>query len=273
MNEPTQAMEVMPSNIVPIRDNAQEMMRRATDVAGVCRDIVLKTACNIQGKKYIKAEGWMSIATAHGCIAGSRNVQKVEGGWTAIGEIRRISDGALLSTAEGFVGTGEKRWSKADEYACRAMAQTRAISRACRAAFAHVVILMDAGLSTTPYEEVPEGGFKDSEPPQSHSEPSQPPKPRQEVPRAEKQASGGSLQRAECTLDSVRQWTSPKGVLYHFCKFVTDSGAELEAGTKDPKIAETLEATQGTPLEITYKPGYKAGTFEICTVAPADNLP
>jgi hypothetical protein len=140
------------------------LMRRATDVAGVCREIVLRTACNIQGKKYVKCEGWQSIATAHGCIASSRDVQRVEGGWTAIGEIRRISDGVVLSTAEGFVGKDEKRWSSADEYACRAMVQTRAISRACRAAFAYVVVMMDAGLSTTPAEEVPEGGFENAKP-------------------------------------------------------------------------------------------------------------
>ncbi len=111
-------------------------------------------------------EGWMSIATAHGCIASSRAVEKIEGGWRAIGEIRRISDGVLLAQAEGFVGMDEtKTWAQRPEYACRAMAQTRAISRACRAAFAHVVVLMDAGLSTTPAEEVPAGGFDDAETP------------------------------------------------------------------------------------------------------------
>lgn len=158
--------QTLPLTVVSKDENAQQLMRRATDVAGVCREIVLKTAVNIQGKKYVKAEGWMSIATAHGCIASSRDVKRVEGGYTAVGEIRRISDGALLSQAEGFVGTDEKRWGQADEYACRAMAQTRAISRACRAAFAHVVVLMDAGLSTTPAEEVPDGGFQDAKTPE-----------------------------------------------------------------------------------------------------------
>jgi RNase H-fold protein (predicted Holliday junction resolvase) len=33
------------------------------------------------------------------------------------------------------------------------MAQTRAISRVCRSAFAHCVVLIDADLSTTPAEE------------------------------------------------------------------------------------------------------------------------
>ena len=157
--------------IEPSHENPAALMRQATDVAGVCREIVLRTACNIQGRKYVKCEGWMSIATAHGCIASSRDVQRVEGGWVAIGEIRRISDGVLLSQAEGYVGKDEKRWGSADEYACRAMAQTRAISRACRAAFAHVVVLIDGGLSTTPAEEVPDGVFESAKPRQATSAP------------------------------------------------------------------------------------------------------
>src|SRR3546814_8677098 len=43
------------------------------------------------------------------------------------------------------------------------MAQTRAISRACRSAFAHVVVMMKAGLETTPAEEIPSGGFSDAD--------------------------------------------------------------------------------------------------------------
>jgi hypothetical protein len=36
------------------------------------------------------------------------------------------------------------------------MAQTRAISRVCRSAFAFVVVLIDSDLSTTPAEEIAE---------------------------------------------------------------------------------------------------------------------
>jgi hypothetical protein len=169
---------------MPMNEDTQlataQFYRQATDVAGVCKAIVLKTAMPIQGRKYVKVEGWMSIATAHGCVASARNVEKVEGGFRAIGEIRRISDGAVLATAEGFVGEDEATWfgggpknlPKRPEYAIRAMCQTRAISRACRTAFAHVVVMMDAGLSTTPAEEVPDGGFQDSHP---DLEPSKPP--------------------------------------------------------------------------------------------------
>lgn len=160
--------------------------RQSTDAAGLCGEIVKQTAKNIQGRQYVAVEGWQAIAIAHGCAASARGVERVEGGVRAIGEVRRMSDGQLIAAAEGFVGEdepvwfggtmrkwkwgqkrGEKVWfdeemPKRPDYAIRAMAQTRAISRACRSAFAHVVVMIDSGLSTTPAEEVPDGGFVDA---------------------------------------------------------------------------------------------------------------
>jgi hypothetical protein len=159
-------------------------LREATDVANVCREIVEKTAVEIFGKKHVCVEGWTSIAVAHGCIASIKENSVGEVlrgdkviGIRAIAELRRQLDGVVLSLAEGFVGADEldwfgshglyvKRWNsvkrqevevvvdKRDDYAIRSMAQTRAISRVCRTAFSHVVVMMKAGLSTTPYEEV-----------------------------------------------------------------------------------------------------------------------
>jgi hypothetical protein len=142
----------------------------STDAAGVCREIVVATASTIQGRKFVSVEGWQAIALAHGCVAGSRDVERIEGGVRAIGEVRRMSDGGLIATAEGFVGEDETTWyggkdkrgkvhDKRNDYAIRAMAQTRAISRACRSAFAHVVVMMKANLETTPAAEVPSDGF------------------------------------------------------------------------------------------------------------------
>jgi hypothetical protein len=150
------------SNELATTNHQLQHYRQATDVAGVCREVVLKTARQIQGRKYVQVEGWQSIATAHGCVASARDVERIEGGFRAIGEVRRMDTGAVIATAEGFVGDDEPTWAKRAEYARRAMAQTRAISRACRSAFAHVVVLMDAGLSTTPAEEVPTEGFDDA---------------------------------------------------------------------------------------------------------------
>lgn len=151
--EPSSSMEA----------NVGVLMRRASDVAGVCKEIVLKTAQAIQGRKYVRVEGWQSIAVAYGCVASARDVEAVAGGIRAIGEVRRMSDGAVVATAEGFVGDDEKTWAGRPMYARRAMAQTRAISRACRSAFAFVVTLIDGDLATTPFEEAE--GFQGSETP------------------------------------------------------------------------------------------------------------
>jgi hypothetical protein len=152
-------------------------MMRATDVAGVCSEIVKRTARFIQGRKYVQVEGWQSIAAAYGCVASSIKVERIEGGIRAIGELHRISDGSLLATAEGFVGEDEATWfggeltdkwgktkklPKRDDFAIRAMAQTRAISRVCRSAFAFVVVLIDANFSTTPAEEM-SGAFPEED--------------------------------------------------------------------------------------------------------------
>jgi hypothetical protein len=138
--------------------------KQATDVAGVCKSIVLETAQQIGGRKYVRVEGWQAIATAHGTVASARDVERIDGGWRAIGEVRRMDTGQVIATAEGFLGEDEPVWAKRPEYAKRAMAQTRAISRACRSAFAHVVVLIGSGLETTPAEEVPAEGFADAHP-------------------------------------------------------------------------------------------------------------
>ena len=142
-----------------------ELWKASTNAAGLCKQIVLERAINLQGKKYVPVEGWQAIALAHGCVASAENVRHVEGGIAADGVIRRMSDGGEVARAEGFVGEDEPVWyggttgsgkvlPKRPDFAIRAMAQTRGISRACRSAFAHVVVMMAVGLETTPYEEM-----------------------------------------------------------------------------------------------------------------------
>jgi hypothetical protein len=142
------------NDIVISTNNPLENIRQSTDVAGACKEIVSKTAIKIQSKKYVPVEGWMSIATAHGCVLSASDVKQIEGGISARGIVRRVSDGLIIGEAEGFVGDDEKTWASRPLFARRAMAQTRAMSRAARSVFAHVVLLMDAGLETTPMEEM-----------------------------------------------------------------------------------------------------------------------
>jgi hypothetical protein len=154
--------------------------RASTEAADICKGIVVATSSNIQGKRYVAVEGWQAIAIAHGCTLSAKDVERVEGGVRAIGEVHRMSDGQLISTGEGFVGEDETTWfggkdkrgkmhDKRADYAIRAMAQTRAMSRAGRTAFAHVVVMMNAGLATTPAEEMiaidgETGEFVDADP-------------------------------------------------------------------------------------------------------------
>ncbi len=152
-------------------------------VADACKDIVEKTAIEIQKRRYVKVEGWQAIANGFGCVGSARNVEKVFDpaddrflGFRAIGEVRRLKDMEVISTGEGFVGVDEPRWfggksevwdrekrkmvtkefKPAPEYSVRAMVQTRAISRACRGAFAFIIVLIGGKkeYSTTPAEEV-----------------------------------------------------------------------------------------------------------------------
>ncbi len=165
-------VEVESKALAVVPETPAELMGHAGSVAAACKEIVLRTSCTIQGRKYVKVEGWESIATAHGCCAGAGEAERafdedgIHIGYKAKGYIRNGA-GHIISTGEGFVGFDEKdrkgnpTWEGRAEYAGRAMAQTRAISRACRSAFAHVVVLMDANLSTTPAEEVPPDGFND----------------------------------------------------------------------------------------------------------------
>lgn len=142
-------------NELTIQDNNPiANIKKSTDVAGACKEIVTRTSIKIQNRKYVPVEGWMAIATAHGCNLSATDVKSVDGGISARGLVRRISDGIILGEAEGFVGDDEKTWSNRPLFARRAMAQTRAMSRAARSVFAHVVVLMDAGLETTPAEEM-----------------------------------------------------------------------------------------------------------------------
>lgn len=147
----------------PEDEKPTALMRRATDVAAVCKAVVTSSAKSIQGKRYIEVEGWCTIAAAYGCVPSIREVVEEERGIRAVAELKR-ADGTVVAAAEGFCGLDEPTWSNRAMYARRGMAQTRAISRVCRTAFAFVVKLMDAGLETTPAEEIPNGDFGATKP-------------------------------------------------------------------------------------------------------------
>jgi hypothetical protein len=140
--------------VISTANEARQLMERASGVAAAAKQIVTATAIDIAGKKYVRVEGWMAVAAAYGCIASADEPMRLDTGYQARGVVRRMSDGVILATGYGFVGDDEDLWAARPEYARRAQCQTRAISRACRSAFAFVVVMMQAGLETTPAEEM-----------------------------------------------------------------------------------------------------------------------
>jgi hypothetical protein len=226
--------------------------RTATDVAGVCKAIVVQTAVNIQGRKYVRVEGWQAIAVAHGCIAGARDVERITGGVRAIGEVRRGTDGVVLASAEGFVGDDEDTWGKRAEYAKRAMAQTRAISRACRSAFAHVVVMMNAGLETTPAEEVPAGGFDNRPTPPPTPPPPPAPQPAPATPAPPKPDGDTGRMTAKVHLGEVKrkEWRSAKGP---WTRFYTQASDGEYYSTFDRTTGEQMDNLAGEEVVITYR--------------------
>jgi hypothetical protein len=274
----------METNQLAVSNGTQHQIgwhRQATDVAGLCKGIVLKTAQNIQGRKYVRVEGWQSIANAFGCVASAKDIQRTETGFRAVGEVRRMDTGAVICEAEGFVGDDERTWAKRDEYAKRAMAQTRAISRACRSAFAFVVTMMDAGLETTPAEEVPQEGFSDgprviTHTPSTYARPSAPtPRatdedvidvtPERVEPKApirKKQPVAATPQAADyetVTLLKVarKEGTSAKGRPWtRWGIMVTRNGSEVWLNTFSEEFGAIIdEANQGDTFHVELKEG------------------
>jgi hypothetical protein len=131
----------------------------AQDAAKVCREIVRSCAVNIGGRQFVTVEGFQAIAAAFGCILSAGEVETLPDGLSVKGRVIRAHDGAVIAEAEGFLGNDETTWARRPMYARRAMACTRAMSRAARCAFGWVVTLIDRNLCATPAEEVPEDGF------------------------------------------------------------------------------------------------------------------
>lgn len=187
----------MSTEISVVESTALASHRAATNAAGLCRELVVKTASKIQGKRYVQVEGWQAIANTFGCVASARDVERIEGGFRATGQVIRLSDGKVLAEAEGFVGDDEKTWASRPVFARRAMAQTRAMSRACRSAFAFVVTLMDAGLETTPAEEMTH--VVDAEPVAVRPKFDAPPEPQPVKPATE-----ADMQKAKRAINATR---------------------------------------------------------------------
>jgi hypothetical protein len=111
-----------------------------------------KLSVSIQGRKYVKVEGWTLLGTLLGVYPVCTWTRRLENGWEARVEAR-TRDGAVVGAAEAMCLRSERSWANRDDYALRSMAQTRATSKALRQPLGFVVEM--AGFAATPYEELP----------------------------------------------------------------------------------------------------------------------
>lgn len=133
----------------------KEQVIHATEIATVLSDVIEKQKLyvNIQGKKYVKVEGWQTLGTFLGVIPREKSVHELDdGSFEAYVELVKFSDGLSISGASALCSIHEKRWGHAEAYARRSMAITRATGKAYRTGFAWIVTL--AGYQPTPAEEM-----------------------------------------------------------------------------------------------------------------------
>lgn len=108
----------------------------------------------LQGKSYLKAEGWLFLARAFGLTVRIAEVKKVVDDPLSFQATAEVLDqqGQVVGSGIAFCGADEKAWRNRPVYALASMAQTRATSKALRGILSWVAVL--AGCEPTPSEEV-----------------------------------------------------------------------------------------------------------------------
>ena len=169
MNEESTDIVAVPNQVQlgTIQMRPEEVIERAsqiaTQLAKIIKDRQLST--RIRDKDHVRVEGWTTLGAVLGVIPRERNTIRTEQGFESYVELIRTSDGVVVGGASAVCSWAEQRWSKADDYAVRSMAITRATGKAYRLGFSWIMVL--AGYSPTPAEEmdqVIEGTVKETSP-------------------------------------------------------------------------------------------------------------
>jgi hypothetical protein len=148
--------DVVDLGVLPSK-GPEQLVERATAVAKVLAGVIdsRKLYKDIQGKKYVMVEGWSTLGGMIGVLPREVSILRHDdGGYEAVVELIRTSDGAVIGRASALCGMDEKKWASGAEYARRSMAVTRATGKAYRLGFSWIIKL--AGYEATPAEEIPQ---------------------------------------------------------------------------------------------------------------------
>ena len=106
----------------------------------------------IRKKNYLLVDAWTCLGSLVGVFPRTVWSRPVENGWEA--RVEAVTkDGQVVGAAEAECLRSETRWTNADDYAVRSMAQTRAMGKALRMPLGFIAVL--AGFEATPAEEMP----------------------------------------------------------------------------------------------------------------------
>lgn len=138
-------------------DDPVEVLDKASAVATALASVIDRQNMfvSIRGKKHVTIDGWQTLGSMLGVTAVVVSTSEIsEGDWEARAEARTL-DGRVVGAADAMCCKAEGgNWGpKATSNARRAMAQTRAMSRALRGPLGFVVNL--AGYQATAAEEMP----------------------------------------------------------------------------------------------------------------------
>lgn len=135
-------------------NNPAEVLEAAAIVAKALADVIEKQnlSAKIGSSTHILVEGWTLLGSMTGVFPVVEWTRPLENGWEARVEAR-TKNGELVGAAEAMCTKAENTWKNRDDYAIRAMAQTRATSRALRGPLGFIVEL--AGYNATAAEEMP----------------------------------------------------------------------------------------------------------------------
>lgn len=143
--------------------SAVALVQGAREMANALADVIerQRLATAIQGRRYVKVEGWTTLGVMLGVVPREVGTVEQDGIYTATVELVRIGDQGVISRASAECGSadeldryGNPVWANRPRYARRSMAQTRATGKACRLAFSWIMAL--AGYEPTPAEEMPD---------------------------------------------------------------------------------------------------------------------
>ena len=150
------ALATMESGALPAKQDLDDTVARASDVAQVLKKIIDERHLSVKigNGDHVRVEAWQTVGRFCGYAGQSEEIPTDEPGAFAKAEIIRLSDGAVVSTATARCGTpGDAPWDTRALNDQASMAQTRAIGKGFRNILSWIVVL--AGYEATPAEEMP----------------------------------------------------------------------------------------------------------------------